>query len=195
MNSLPLISILKESNEIIIINRDKKVNVHVEHQIMQVLDLLLQHEGSIVDKKTFVDQVWKGNELVGGAALTKNIFKLRDLLKDNGISEVIQIETVPKKGYRLLNRPIERNIEPRNKKPTLWLFAGVLSISVSFAFFLFEKERTAHHVPPSVSIVGKDTIIQLGRKKEMIIENDSLSNKIISDSSANSQPSAAKENE
>jgi len=67
---------------------------------LQVLTLLARNRGEIVHRDTLIDAVWDGNFLVGDKGLSQAIWQLRRAFDDAHPGRII--ETVPRKGYRLL---------------------------------------------------------------------------------------------
>ena len=65
----------------------------------EVLFLLIENAGRVVEKDELLDAVWK-DTFVEEATLTRNISWLRKKLADGGDTKFI--ETVPKRGYRFL---------------------------------------------------------------------------------------------
>lgn len=73
---------------------------HVEPRVMDVLVCLAEHAGAVVSRETLNRQVW-GNVVVTDQAVTNCISELRHHLGDDRSANRI-IETVPKRGYRLV---------------------------------------------------------------------------------------------
>ncbi|MCB0277975.1 MAG: winged helix-turn-helix domain-containing protein, partial [Calditrichaeota bacterium] len=97
------INLAPSLNEIHYLGKNgKQQTVKIEHQLMQILLLLMDHREQLVAKELFIDSIWDGNQFIGEKALTKNIYKLRILFKEMGIDSQLQVHTIPKKGYRLL---------------------------------------------------------------------------------------------
>ena len=67
-------------------------------KVFDTLLILVEKAGRLVSKEEFMSRVWP-DAFVEDAVLTQNISQIRKLL---GKSETT--ETVPKKGYRFLNR-------------------------------------------------------------------------------------------
>lgn len=63
-----------------------------------ILLLLIQHSGQVLEKKEIMDQIWP-DAFVEEATLAQNIFILRKALGENATG-VQYIETIPKRGYR-----------------------------------------------------------------------------------------------
>ena len=79
----------------------------VEPRVMEVLCYLADRPGQVVSREDLEASVWAGT-VVGYDALTSTIIKLRKVFDDNS-REPRFIETVPKRGYRLIARvsPVE----------------------------------------------------------------------------------------
>jgi DNA-binding NarL/FixJ family response regulator/DNA-binding winged helix-turn-helix (wHTH) protein len=72
---------------------------HVQPKVMDVLLCLVEHAGKLVERDAIIDQVW--GRATSEEALTRCISELRAALDDDrGTARLIQ--TVPKRGYRLL---------------------------------------------------------------------------------------------
>lgn len=74
--------------------------ITIEPKIMAVLVILADHEGALVTRQEFLDTVWE-KEFGGDESLTRAISQLRKVLKDGRGTNAI-IETVPRRGYRLV---------------------------------------------------------------------------------------------
>ena len=75
-------------------------SLRVEPKAMEVLVLLAANAGQVVSRQELEDQIW-ANMVVGPDALTNSIIKLRRALGDDAKNSSV-IETIPKKGYRLI---------------------------------------------------------------------------------------------
>lgn len=73
----------------------------------QVLMLLLEADGKVVERHAFFDRLWP-NDPVGDANLTQHIFMLRSFLGEHG-GDNNYVVTVPTKGYRLA-MPAEKKL-------------------------------------------------------------------------------------
>ncbi len=72
----------------------------VEPKMMEVLEHLVRHAGSVVSRNELLDQVWADTH-VGERVLTRVISELRRVLGDDP-AEPRYVETVIKRGYRLV---------------------------------------------------------------------------------------------
>lgn len=77
--------------------------IHLEPKVMAVLEVLLEHADTVVSRQTLMDRVW-ADRVVGEEVLTRCISELRTALGDDARKPRF-IQTVPKKGYRLLQTP------------------------------------------------------------------------------------------
>jgi adenylate cyclase len=89
----------------------------IEPKAMTVLVCLAQQQGQVLSREKLEEQAWQGM-VVGYDSLASAIIKLRKALGDDSKNPQY-IETVPKKGYRLICpvRPSEPATEPMNVTP------------------------------------------------------------------------------
>ncbi|MGZ9006300.1 MAG: winged helix-turn-helix domain-containing protein, partial [Burkholderiales bacterium] len=76
--------------------------VRIEPKAMEVLMLLAEHAERVVSREELLHAVWPG-VIVGDEVLTQSVIKLRRALGDDPRSPSY-IETIPKRGYRLIAR-------------------------------------------------------------------------------------------
>ncbi len=77
-----------------------ETRVRLEGRAMEVLQLLFEGDGAVVSKDDLIDTVWK-LQVVSDHSITVVISDLRKALGDNP-RDPRYIETIPKKGYRLV---------------------------------------------------------------------------------------------
>lgn len=75
-------------------------NKTVEPKVMDLLVYLCQHPGTVLSADDLLDKVWSGR-VVTGSSIYQTIAQLRKALDDKA-SAPKYIETVPKKGYKLI---------------------------------------------------------------------------------------------
>jgi TolB-like protein/DNA-binding winged helix-turn-helix (wHTH) protein/Tfp pilus assembly protein PilF len=80
----------------------------LEPKTMQVLLYLAQHAERVVTRQELEDEIWEGR-IVTEDAVTNAIGKLRRVFEDDARRPEL-IETIPKTGYRLLQRPVWSDI-------------------------------------------------------------------------------------
>lgn len=74
--------------------------VRVESRLMNVLSALVEAKGDVVSKDALIDKVWN-SAAVSDHSVANAVSELRKLLGDDAKAPMY-IETVPKKGYRLV---------------------------------------------------------------------------------------------
>lgn len=87
---------------------------HLEPKVMEVLLVLVKHAGHVVNKEALLDAVW-GSRFVAESTLSRAIAELRRALRDDA-REPRYIETVPRRGYRLLPE-VERSLAAKPALP------------------------------------------------------------------------------
>jgi adenylate cyclase len=73
---------------------------HLEPKVMEVLVCLAQHPGALLSKEKLLQTVWP-ETFVTDDVLTRCISELRRVFEDDAREPKI-IQTIPKRGYRLL---------------------------------------------------------------------------------------------
>jgi len=79
----------------------------LEPKVMQVLVCLAEHKGEVVPKDTILQTVWP-DTFVSDDVLKRSISELRHAFEDNAREPRI-IETIPRRGYRLVVEPQPAN--------------------------------------------------------------------------------------
>jgi TolB-like protein/DNA-binding winged helix-turn-helix (wHTH) protein/Flp pilus assembly protein TadD len=85
---------------------------HVRPKVMDVLVHLAAHGGEVVSKEELIDAVW-AKEFLADTALSRAVFELRDVLGDEA-QQPRYIETIPKRGYRLLTPVVPESASERS---------------------------------------------------------------------------------
>lgn len=155
---------------------------HLEPKVMDVFVCLAEHANELVTREELLDAVWNG-QITADELLTGVVSDLRRALH-NGQHESTYIETVPKRGYRLIGQvdPIA-NKDARNRvfrNRALWATAALLiavlaSVSMSeFTGLLFggAKPITSIAVLPLKNISGDpdEEYFADGMTEELITE-------------------------
>ena len=78
-------------------------NIRLEPKAMEVLACLAQADGGVVSKDKLIADVWADTPFVGDDVLVRCISDLRRAMEDDAKAPHI-IETIPKRGYRLLEK-------------------------------------------------------------------------------------------
>lgn len=109
------------------LRHDSGRKVRVEARAMKVLELLHQRSGEVVSAEEILDRVWERSS-VSAHSVAIVVSALRKALGDDRRSPRY-IETVPKRGYRLLSTPA-----PARRRPLPALAIGaVLVLAVGIA--------------------------------------------------------------
>jgi DNA-binding winged helix-turn-helix (wHTH) protein len=67
----------------------------------RLLEVLARQPGGIVDRGVIIEELWRGDWLVGDPALNRVVSELRRAVGDDPRSPTL-IQTVPRRGYRLV---------------------------------------------------------------------------------------------
>lgn len=127
--------------------KETPVHIQLDAKLAGLFHLLLLHKGQLVPRQAFIEEVWDGNGWVGEKALTRNISRLRSLLKSYGLGKSCCIKTHPKKGYSMI---IDASQQPTNLSPKLfawprkslgWALLLLLGIVVVSTFLDIQVEN------------------------------------------------------
>ncbi|MEP0190499.1 MAG: winged helix-turn-helix domain-containing protein [Erythrobacter sp.] len=99
----------------------------VEPKVLGVLEALIANHGGVVSREELIDKVW-GVGFGGDERLSRAISLLRKALGDRR-GEYQHIETIPKRGYRLI-APIDDLVEGAGSYPPSKIAAPPLSMAV-----------------------------------------------------------------
>lgn len=135
--------------------------VHLEPRVVDVLVCLAEHAGEVVSRDTLNQQVW-GNVVVTDQAVTNCISELRHHLGDDRAARRV-IETIPKRGYRLMAPvqlvrvapPTDQPWQPKALPPgRRWMFLGglVLVLGAAIGVALWWRNASTS-VRPSVAVL------------------------------------------
>ena len=143
--------------------------VRVPLKVMQLLCYLAQ-AGAVVSREDLLNNIWPENQ-AGDESLTQAVSQLRKLLGDSA-RQPRYIETVPKKGYRLMVAPALENpsVEerprpaPRNPRRYLlvWSLLACLVLVMSVVWFRSSQSPVTEmvkpwRVTPLTSTTGRET--------------------------------------
>jgi len=95
---------------------------------MQLFFLLVQQQGEALSREAIIDRLWEGNIYVGKKAVTDAVWRLRKALEDDRDQPQF-IETIPKKGYRLISPA--RPVTPTYPAKRRWLQAAGIAVALS----------------------------------------------------------------
>lgn len=107
----------------------------LEPKIMDVLIFLVENKGNVVSRETLLENIWKDTVVVD-MVVTRAISELRSVFKDNPSNPTI-IETIPKKGYRLIASVTLSEEEKKSSKTKKINSYTLLSAFVFIIVFIF----------------------------------------------------------
>jgi len=156
------------------VRRDDQV-ARIEPRMMQVLLVLAGQAGEVVPREALERQVWTGR-VVSDDAVTNTIAKLRHALGDDRRRPRF-IETIPKRGYRLIPEPV-RYAEPSSNKLSLFGLTGwlvpaaalVLAIGLGLFAWLLPSEEQMPARTAKVSIAVLPLIDKSGQNNSYFID-------------------------
>lgn len=113
---------------------------YLRHKAMALLLLLARHAGQTVSRETIVQAIWDGNDYIAGKAINNAIWSIRQALDDKAETPAY-LETIPKKGYRLIAEvqplpaalPSAKPVRPRKSL----LLAGLMVLVACAAGLFF----------------------------------------------------------
>jgi len=125
----------------------------LQPRVMQVLVALAKARPEVVSRDRLIEQCWDGR-IVGDDALNRCILALRHLAKDMS-PPPFAIETVPRVGHRLVERPGEEPARAGRAAAKPWrLVAAVAALLiVAAAAFLIWQQRSATLEPASIAVL------------------------------------------
>ncbi|WP_262420213.1 winged helix-turn-helix domain-containing protein [Flagellimonas meishanensis] len=126
---------------------------HLQNQVAKVLVILIEANGKVISKKDLLEKAWEG-AIVTENSLDKSISELRKILGDSRANPQY-IETIPKKGYRLIaplkKVELEESILPMIKKRSVfkWILLFLLLTISALAFFFNQNIRSKKILAPN----------------------------------------------
>lgn len=137
-----------------------RTSIKLEDKISHVLETLCIHDGAPVSKEELITAVWDGRE-VSEQTVPVAISKLRKLLGDD-TNAPSMLETVPRKGYRLMVPPTEavmaEVLGKGGMSSGLTRFALALSL-LAIIFVSWSMYQTDDSLITSPAAAGKPGII------------------------------------
>lgn len=116
----------------------------IEPRVMQVLVLLASEGGSVVSRDRMIDSCW-GGRIVGEDAINRCIAKVRRIGAD---SSAFEVETIPRVGYRLVERGAEAGRPASGRVRQAWAgLAIVLSIGIAFGAWVYWQSASEPQQP------------------------------------------------
>ena len=118
----------------------------LEPKVMQILLRLIAADGKLVSKEELVDSVWEGNR-VADSALTRGMSELRRALGDDAANPRY-IETIPKRGYRLIQAAVPTESQLHEARQRSWSGAAGAALALIVLLCLILAWRARDVVEP-----------------------------------------------
>ena len=118
-------------------------------QDLKVLVVLARHRGDVVSRGQLVDLCWDGR-IIGDDVINQCVSRLRSFAERSG---GFSIETVPKSGYRIVEKGDAR---PRGRRRPVVLAAMLLAAGIFMAITLGRQDRQSSPPTPSIEILPFD---------------------------------------
>ena len=106
--------------------------IRVPEQPFQILRLLVSRRGEVISRDELRQQLWPADTFVDfDRGLNSAIKKLRDALGDSA-EQPTYIETIPKRGYRLIAPVREADTAPpQRSKAWMWIVAAIAVLAIA----------------------------------------------------------------
>ena len=82
------------------------------------LQVLARQPGAMVDRAVLIEELWRGDYLVGEPALNRVVSETRRAVGDNPREPAV-IQTIPRRGYRLVAAEAAENAAGEGERPLL----------------------------------------------------------------------------
>ena len=143
------------------LTRDGGAAVHLEPKAIEVLALLCRRAGEVVAREELLAAVWPG-VVVGDDTLTQAVIKLRKALGDDA-RRPRYIETISKRGYRLIAAVAARGAAPELLPPAAparrWRRWGAASLALAMLAAMALLWR--NHEPPATTDTARPIVAVL----------------------------------
>ncbi|MEM7099806.1 MAG: winged helix-turn-helix domain-containing protein [Pseudomonadota bacterium] len=146
--------------------------VRLEPKVMALLIHLIEHAESVVTRQFLMDEVWP-DVVVTDESLTRGISEIRSALGDDPKSPAY-VQTVPKKGYRLLQKPQPLNLQnaqppevaaqspQKTKRQGLMVALVFLSILVAGGIWFGQRAAESESSPKEPRQVATSDTVKIG---------------------------------
>lgn len=167
--------------------------IKLEPKVMQVLCYLAKHPNLVISRQTLEEEVWV-DMVVGYEALTNTIIKLRKAFDDNS-KHPSYIETIPKKGYRLIAKVQEADqlvaivnsatLIQRVLRPNLYLYLFLFALFSAVVFASVWRGRVLNQgetlTLPSVPSIAVMPFLNISNDASQSYFSDGITDDIIID--------------
>ena len=128
--------------------------VHITPKSMAVLQCLADARGRVVSRNDILDRVWPG-AAVTDDVLTQCIVELRKAFNDSA-NDPQYIETIPRKGLRVVAPVSEREEKPAARRPFRAIVAAVLAVAIigiASTVYFYQARQARLDVPTTIAVL------------------------------------------
>lgn len=134
----------------------------VEPRVMEVLHYLALRQGQVISRYELMDEIWQSN--VSDGAISRVIGLLRKALGDNPDNPAY-IQTVAKKGYRLVATVSDNTLRPQPEQAThrgsRSISASSILIALTISILLFTAWQFTNENQQKALLISKPRFVQL----------------------------------
>jgi DNA-binding winged helix-turn-helix (wHTH) protein len=120
----------------------------LQPKVIDVLCALADRHGEVLSRSELIDLVW-GREFGADESLTRAISQLRKTFDDTR-GEPRVIETIPKRGYRLIAQPLPAEVQSAGRRSRWRLIIAIATIAVALIGLALFSVRPTESEPPPV---------------------------------------------
>ena len=175
------------------------IYVRLEPKAMEVLVCLAQNGGSVVSKEKLIAEVWP-DTFVGDDVLVRCISELRRALEDDAKAPLV-IETIPKRGYRLLEKVEPVSLPGPGSGSVLLRRVAAVAITIAILVGVYRTFLWVVRRPPltikRLTTTGRVGLVAISRDGKFLAYSEDYLNaqtlwlrEIATDTSVQLQPSA-----
>lgn len=154
-------------------------STRIKPKSMAVLECLASAGGDVVSRESIFDQVWPG-QAVTDDVLTHSIAELRKAFGDSPRESRV-IETIPKKGFRLIAEVAPADGKPAPGRPfalSQWTFAAFALVLVGIAAYISNLREPAP-VPAAEASIAVLPFVDLSESQNQGYFADGLTEELI----------------
>lgn len=140
-----------ERNSVVINKQEKRI----KPKTMVLMCYMAKKSDRVVTKEELMTNLWQG-VVVGDEAVTRLIFDLRNVLGDDAKKPQF-IETISKKGYRLLVTPqvIKTQVKNQKYRRVLMLILAAVVIGLLISLFINKNQLNTSTIAEVTSVTNK----------------------------------------
>jgi len=143
-SEIPLGAFVFDKEEMCLRGRDGRL-VALRHKSLEVLKMLAENAGKTVFRDDLLSTVWGGSH-VSEDSLAKCVADIRKAIGDH---DKQLIQTIPRKGYKLVDKPDSNRLRPGLKYAAIAILVLVVGVTV----LLSDKFRVSDSSRPVIAVL------------------------------------------